>query len=175
MTEQEFAMRLAQLREKKGISAREMSLAMGQNPGYINNIENGKSLPSLPGVFYICEYLGLREHEFFDLGSTNPSKLEPIIKDLKRLDDGQLEAIARLVKDLAKKRIKRRRESSCRRFLQRNDRQKGRWHGDSRDGGVVRVTTLHRLIANSNVYQLPQHRRGQRQAYAPHRPQQHTA
>ena len=55
MDEKDFALRLAQLREKKNVSAREMSLAIGQNPGYINNIESGKSLPSLPGVFYICE------------------------------------------------------------------------------------------------------------------------
>ena len=54
MDEKDFALRLAQLREKKNVSAREMSLAIGQNPGYINNIESGKSLPSLMGVFYIC-------------------------------------------------------------------------------------------------------------------------
>lgn len=59
MDEKDFALRLAQLREKKNVSAREMSLAIGQNPGYINNIESGKSLPSLPGVFYICDYLGI--------------------------------------------------------------------------------------------------------------------
>ena len=46
MDEKDFALRLAQLREKKNVSAREMSLAIGQNPGYINNIESGKSLPS---------------------------------------------------------------------------------------------------------------------------------
>ena len=56
MDEKDFALRLAQLREKKNVSAREMSLAIGQNPGYINNIESGKSLPSLPGIFYICDY-----------------------------------------------------------------------------------------------------------------------
>ena len=46
MDEKDFALRLAQLREKKNVSAREMSLAIGQNAGYINNIESGKSLPS---------------------------------------------------------------------------------------------------------------------------------
>ena len=33
--------RLAQLRVQKGVSAREMSLALGQNTGYISNIESG--------------------------------------------------------------------------------------------------------------------------------------
>lgn len=59
MDEKDFSLRLAQLREKKGVSARDMSLSMGQNPGYINNIESGKSMPSLSGIFYICDYLGI--------------------------------------------------------------------------------------------------------------------
>lgn len=103
MNEKDFALRLARLRENKGVSAREMSLAIGQNAGYINNIETGKSLPSLPGIFYICEYLQISESEFFDLESANPSKLDSIIKDMKQLDDSQLEIISKLVKDLIKK------------------------------------------------------------------------
>ena len=35
-----FAKRLAQLRNQKGVSARDMSLSLGQGAGYINNIEN---------------------------------------------------------------------------------------------------------------------------------------
>ena len=50
MDEKDFSLRLAQLREKKGVSARDMSLSIGQNPGYINNIESGKSMPSLSGI-----------------------------------------------------------------------------------------------------------------------------
>lgn len=100
MDEKNFSLRLAQLREKKGVSARDMSLSMGQNPGYINNIESGKSLPSLQGFFYICEYLGITPSEFFDLESKNPTKLDAIVKDLKRLNDKQLDTLSTLVKDL---------------------------------------------------------------------------
>ena len=103
MDEKDFALRLAQLREKKNVSAREMSLAIGQNAGYINNIESGKSLPSLPGIFYICYYLGISVGEFFDLETKNPTKLDAIIKDLKKLDDQQLDTIANLIKGLIKK------------------------------------------------------------------------
>ena len=66
MYEEEFPLRLAQLRTKKGVSARDMSLSIGQNPGYINNIECGKALPSMTGFFYICEYLNITPSEFFD-------------------------------------------------------------------------------------------------------------
>lgn len=103
MDEKDFALRLAQLREKKNVSAREMSLSIGQNAGYINNIESGKSLPSLPGIFYICDYLGISVGEFFDLETKNPTKLDAIIKDLKKLDDQQLDTIANLIKGLIKK------------------------------------------------------------------------
>lgn len=103
MDEKDFAMRLARLREKKGVSARDMSLSIGQNPGYINNIETGKSKPSLDGIFYICEYLGVSPSQFFDMGSPNPSKLDSIIEDMKKLNDQQLDTISALIKGLIKK------------------------------------------------------------------------
>ncbi len=103
MDEKDFAIRLARLREKKGVSARDMSLSIGQNPGYINNIETGKSKPSLDGIFFICEYLGVTPSEFFDMESTNPSKLDSIVKDMRKLNDQQLETIATLVKELIKR------------------------------------------------------------------------
>lgn len=102
MDEKDFSLRLAQLREKKGVSARDMSLSMGQNPGYINNIESGKSIPSLTGIFYICDYLGITPSEFFDMEVQNPTKLNEIIENLKQLDDRQLDTIAMLIKDIVK-------------------------------------------------------------------------
>lgn len=103
MDEKDFSLRLAQLREKKGVSARDMSLSMGQNPGYIYNIESGKSKPSLSGIFFICEYLGITPSEFFDTNSSNPTKLNAIINDMKQLSENQLDTLAILVKELAKK------------------------------------------------------------------------
>lgn len=102
MDEKDFSLRLAQLREKKGVSARDMSLSIGQNPGYINNIESGKSMPSLSGIFYICDYLDITPSEFFGLESQNPTRLNDVVKDLKRLNDKQLEAISTIIKDIIK-------------------------------------------------------------------------
>lgn len=39
--------RLAKLRMQKGVSARDMSLSLGQANNYINNVENKKTLPSI--------------------------------------------------------------------------------------------------------------------------------
>lgn len=102
MNEKDFALRLARLREIKGVSAREMSLDIGQNPGYINNIESGKSLPSLTGFFYICEYLQITPVEFFDVNSTDPVQLSSIINDIKKLDNNQLGALSVLIKGIIK-------------------------------------------------------------------------
>ena len=103
MDEKDFALRLATLRTKKNVSAREMSLAIGQNQGYINHIETGNAVPSLPGFFYICEYLDITPSEFFDFESENPAKLKKINEYLKKLDDNQLELVENLVKNLAGK------------------------------------------------------------------------
>lgn len=103
MDEKGFSLRLAQLREKKGVSARDMSLSIGQNPGYINNIESGKSMPSLSGIFYICDYLGITPSEFFDVGNQNPTRLDAIVNNLKRLNDRQLETIEALLKEIIRK------------------------------------------------------------------------
>ncbi len=103
MEEKDFALRLAMLRTKKNVSAREMSLAIGQNQGYINHIETGQGTPSLAGLFYICEYLGITPAEFFDIENTNPERLGKINKHLKKLTDEQLEIVESLVKSMAEK------------------------------------------------------------------------
>ncbi len=99
----EFALRLARLRSAKGVSARDMSLSIGQNAGYINTIESGKALPSMSAFFFICEYLGITPKEFFETDSATPDRLRLLVEDLKRLSAPQLESISVLVKDLTKK------------------------------------------------------------------------
>ena len=98
MTEKDFSLRLAKLREEKGVSARDMSLSMGQNPGYINNIESGKSMPSL----YICEYLGISPKDFFDIDAASPSKANELYSIAKGLSNEQLDNLIALAKGLRK-------------------------------------------------------------------------
>ena len=97
-----FPLRLAQLRALKGVSARDMSLSIGQNAGYINNIESGKALPSMGNFFYICEYMKISPSEFFDIDTNNPEKLTRLIEKLKKLDDVQLDSISTLVDGIIK-------------------------------------------------------------------------
>lgn len=51
MYEEQFSKRLAELRTKKGVSARDMSLSIGQNPGYIRAIECGTTFPTMSNFF----------------------------------------------------------------------------------------------------------------------------
>lgn len=102
MYEEEFSERLTQLRTKKGVSARDMSLSIGQNAGYIHNIESGKAMPSMSCFFYICDYLNISPSEFFEIENKSPVKLRNLIQDLKRLDDKQLTTIADLVQWILK-------------------------------------------------------------------------
>lgn len=101
MFEEEFQRRLADLRLKKGVSARDMSLSIGQNASYINNIENGKALPSMSSFLWICEYLAITPSDFFNEDKANPVKYNAILKDLQKLSDEQLMHISAIIKDLS--------------------------------------------------------------------------
>lgn len=101
MYEDLFYQRLIMLRSQKDVSAREMSLSIGQSAGYINTLENQKALPSMAAFFYICEYLGVTPSEFFDSENPCPSELQSIMQALKELTPEQLshlEYIARQMK-----------------------------------------------------------------------------
>ena len=102
MYEEMFPTRLAELRNKKGVSARDMSLSIGQNPGYINNIETGKALPSMSAFFFICDFLGISPQEFFDTESKDPEEIRTLTKNLKKLDINQLKNISAIVEGLVK-------------------------------------------------------------------------
>lgn len=95
-----FAKRTAELRLQKGVSARDMSLSLGQSESYINKIENGYTLPSMSGFIYICEYFGISPKDFFDIDSPSPSKQNELIAEIKKLSPEKAEHILPILKDL---------------------------------------------------------------------------
>lgn len=100
MYEDLIAKRLAYLRTAKGVSAREMSLDIGQNGSYINRIENGKSTPSMQGFLYICEYLGVTPSEFFASDSSMNSEALIIAKELEGLTKDELVLVKNMISSL---------------------------------------------------------------------------
>lgn len=100
VNKQEFSERLSALRINKGVSARDMSLSIGQSPGYINNIENGINYPSMQTFFYICDYLEISPKEFFDTDTVNPTKVGELIDVAKGLSSDQLSNLISLARGL---------------------------------------------------------------------------
>ena len=103
MYEDLFYKRLAELRANKGVSARDMSLSIGQSAGYINALENRNGFPSMQVFFYICEYLGVTPQEFFDEGNPNPTALNEFIAEAKKLDSKAMSYILGIMKELNSK------------------------------------------------------------------------
>ena len=98
-----FVKRLISLRMQKGVSARDMSLSLGQSDGYINKIENRKALPSMTGFFYICDYFDITPAEFFSEGELSPSKTREIAETASRLKPETAGHLMAIMSELAKK------------------------------------------------------------------------
>ena len=94
--------RIVQLRTQKGVSARDMSLSIGQNKNYINIIENGGNLPSMNGLILICEYFDITLKEFFDTENKNPNTLNELIEKVKPLSEEAIRSIINLIDEIKK-------------------------------------------------------------------------
>lgn len=92
--------RLVQLRMQKGSSARDMSLSLGQNQGYINNIESGKAMPSMNTFFAICHFLEITPQEFFDMDVKNPAFRDELAMKIDRLPLKKQQILSELIDTL---------------------------------------------------------------------------
>lgn len=100
ITKEFFALRLAKLREQKGVSAREMSSGLGMANNYIDSIENRKSYPSMEMFGYICEYLDITPREFFEEENDCPNRLRELMAEAKKLPAESIELVLQLTKTL---------------------------------------------------------------------------
>lgn len=89
--------RYAAIRLAHNISARKLSLELGQSSEYINQIENGKNLPSLEGLFNFCDYFHLSLGEFFEENYAYPVEYKKIIMELNKFDALELKQIYDLI------------------------------------------------------------------------------
>lgn len=102
MYEKLFSKRLAELRIQKGVSARDMSLSLGQNPGYIRAIESGSAFPAMQSFFYICEYLNVTPQEFFDFSEDHADGINALVNQLDKLDEEQIQTLTAFIKTIVK-------------------------------------------------------------------------
>lgn len=93
-----ISFRFATIRNAHKISARKLSLDMGQGSEYINQIENGRKMPSIEGLFNFCDYFKIPLSEFFDTTQTYPIQYKTLINELNKLDMDELEHITKTVR-----------------------------------------------------------------------------
>jgi transcriptional regulator with XRE-family HTH domain len=88
-----IARRVQMLRDERGLSARDMSLSIGQNPGYINKIETKQAKPSIAGLILICEYFNISMTDFFDEKAEHPAKINELLAAVKSLAPDSLDLL----------------------------------------------------------------------------------
>ena len=98
-----FAERLAKLREQRGVSAREMSLSLGQAHSFIHGFENKRSFPKMLNFFYICEYLGVTPKDFFDYEQRTPGLDNELFIEIQKLDIKSKEYYLNLIRETNKR------------------------------------------------------------------------
>ena len=95
-----IAERITSLRMAKNISARDMSLSLGQSQSYINNIENKKALPSMQMFLYICEFFKIEPTDFFNENLKEPSTFNDALSVFKGLKKDQLNLLIAIAKEM---------------------------------------------------------------------------
>ena len=84
------------------VPGHKMSLDLGHSKGYIQGISSGKAFPSVPELFYICEYLGVTLQEFFSPEIHDPQLVNELYSLAKNLDAEDLQVLIDTAKRLGK-------------------------------------------------------------------------
>ncbi len=90
--------RITELRLQKNVSEYQMSLDIGQNRTYIQNISSRRSMPSLHALFKICSYFGITPVEFFDKTLDTPQIYTEAKKELFQLSPKDIEILLPVIK-----------------------------------------------------------------------------
>jgi len=94
-----FSRRLIALREQKGVSAREMSLDLGQAHSFIHGIEIKRNFPKMLNFFYMCEYLGITPKDFFDYEQQTPKLDAELFAEIQKLDAKSKEYYLNMIRE----------------------------------------------------------------------------
>ncbi len=73
-------------------------MELGQSTEYINQIENGRCLPSVEGLLNFCDYFQISVGEFFEERFQYPVQYSKIIEELNRMDEQTVGKIYELLK-----------------------------------------------------------------------------
>lgn len=90
--------RITELRLRKNVSEYQMSLDIGQNRTYIQNVSSRRSMPSLHALFKICNYFCITPVKFFDKTLDFPEIYTEAKKELCQLTPKDIEILLPVIK-----------------------------------------------------------------------------
>lgn len=93
-----FRRKLIEIRQEKGLSARNLSLQLGKSTNYIKDIESGKSLPTMRMFFELCECLETEPIQFFEEDTSY--KNEALYHIITTLPPKKADIVTNLAKEL---------------------------------------------------------------------------
>ena len=103
MNKTEFAKRLSEVMAENNRTARDVSLNIGQNSGYINSILNEKAYPSMDVFFKICDELNITPVDFFDTETRYPEMMNRVAPYFKKMNKDEFETVEKLLAAIAEK------------------------------------------------------------------------
>lgn len=82
----------------KGKSQREVSLASGNGPGYVNSLVKEGKDPTIGNLLDVCRAAGLSLYEVL-YGVRMDRETEEIIRELEKASDGKRRALLHILRD----------------------------------------------------------------------------
>jgi len=96
--EYSFALRLKEIRERRGLMQKELGERSGINPNRISNWELGLRRPPIEAVRALCVALGCSADELLGLVHTGLSREEhDCLMDYRRLDDAGRDTVRAVI------------------------------------------------------------------------------
>lgn len=95
--------RIKQLREKLGLSNRQLAKKAGLSQPVMNRLENNERKADIQTLQKICQALGITLKDFFDEGSPTeplPEEYEQLVENAKSLTPEQLRQLNEFLKTL---------------------------------------------------------------------------
>ena len=96
---EELTFRIGYFRNRKNLSARELSLRIGKSPTYINQIENGNFKLSLPKLLDVIDALEVSCAEFFAENYATYQQDKEILELLRTLQKERKKSFIDLMKN----------------------------------------------------------------------------
>jgi transcriptional regulator with XRE-family HTH domain len=99
--------RILQLCQRKDITVKALSKAIGKSNSYISNVVTNEIKIPAYAVQDICDYFGITMHEFFDESIIAPDLLKTAVDLLLDMEDRDLDALYVLIERMPKHDIRK--------------------------------------------------------------------